>query len=148
MGRKKDTSCLLFPTFPFSLWSNKGSRAIDWVEVCGSLCRLSKQILDTLSNAPKSQAKGSSVCIEQSWGGEGGLGREATWFFGGDQCWGEHDVSLRGDQGLQMKGMAALSSVFGRLRAAVGTIVDMLICIRLAGTPGGSTGQEERPCLK
>lgn len=35
-----------------------------------------------------------------------------------------------------MKGTAALSSVFGRLRAAVGTIVDMLICIRLAGAPG------------
>lgn len=47
-----------------------------------------------------------------------------------------------------MKGTAALSSVFGRLRAAVGTIVDRLICIRLAGAPGGSTGQEEQPCLK
>lgn len=80
--------------------------------------------------------------------GSGYLGWEATWFFGGDQCWGEHDVSLRRDQGLRMKGTAALSSVFGRLRAAVGTIVDMLICIRLAGAPGGSTGQEERPCLK
>lgn len=47
-----------------------------------------------------------------------------------------------------MKGTAALSSVFGRLCAAVGTIVDELICIRLAGAPGGSAVQEERPCLK
>lgn len=36
------------------------------VEVCESRCRMSEQILDTLSNAPKSQAKGSSVCIEKS----------------------------------------------------------------------------------
>ena len=80
--------------------------------------------------------------------GSGYLGWEATWFFGRDQCWGEHDVSLRGDQGLRMKGMAALSSVFGRLRAAVGTIVDMLICIHLAVALGGSTGQEEQLCIK
>lgn len=87
------------------------------------------------------------MCIEASCR-EGDLGGEATWFVGGDQCWGEHDVSLRGDQGLRMKGTAASSSVFGRLCAAVGTIVDVLICIRLAGTLGGSTGQEERSCLK
>lgn len=63
---KKDTSCLLFPTFPFSLWPHKGSRAIDGVEVCESGCRMSEQILDTLSRVPKNQAKGSSVCIQKS----------------------------------------------------------------------------------
>lgn len=56
---------------------------------------------------------------------------------------GEHDVSPRGDQGLRMKGTAASSSVFGRLRAAVGAIVDMLICIRLAGAPEGGAGGQE-----
>lgn len=66
MEEKKDTSCLLFPTFPFSLWLNKGSRAIDRAEVCESRCRMSEQILDSLSNVPENQAKGSSVCIEKS----------------------------------------------------------------------------------
>lgn len=69
------------------------------------------------------------------------MGRHGS--LAGEQCWCEHDVSLRGDQGLRMKGTAALSSVFGRLRAAVGAIVDTLICIRLAGALGGSAGQEE-----
>ena len=64
----RKTSCLLFHRFPFPLWSDKGSRAIDRAEVCESLCRMSEQILDALSNAPQSRAKGSSVCIEKSCG--------------------------------------------------------------------------------
>lgn len=127
--RKKDTSCLLIRTFPFPLWFNKRSIAIDGSEVCKR--RMSEQFPDTLSRAgPKAH-----LCVERKAGGIGYLGWEATWVFGGDQCWCEHDVSLRGDQGLRMKGTAASSSVFGRLCAAVGTIVDMLICIRLAGAP-------------
>lgn len=82
------------------------------------------------------------ICVQRKAEGIGYLwGDMALWR--GEQCWCEHDVSLRGDQGLRMKGTAALSSVFGRLRAAVGAIVDTLICIRLAGALGGSAGQEE-----
>lgn len=36
------------------------------MEVCESQCRMSEQILNTRSKAPKRQAKGSSVCIEKS----------------------------------------------------------------------------------
>lgn len=107
-----------------------------------------EQILDTLSNPLKKQAKGSSLCGEKSCREWAFWGWEAAWLFGGEQRWGERDVSLRGDQGLRFKAMTALSSVFGRLRAAVSAIVDKLICIRLAAAPGGTTGQEERPCLK
>ena len=104
---KKDTSCLLIRTFPFPLWFNKRSIGIDGAEVCKR--RMSEQFPDTLSRAgPKAHQ-----CVERKAGGIGYPGWEATWVFGGDQCWCEHDVSLRGDQGLRMKGAAASSSVFG-----------------------------------
>lgn len=75
------------------------------------------------------------ICAQKkSWRDWISVGRHSS--LAGEQCWCEHDVSLRGDQGLRMKGTAALSSVFGWLRAAVGAIVDMLICIRLARALG------------
>lgn len=64
--KKKDTSCLLFPTFPFSLWSDKGSRAIDEWRYVNHNAECLSRFWTLLSNAPKSQAKGSSVCIEES----------------------------------------------------------------------------------
>lgn len=61
-----------------------------------------QQIMPLLSKATaKATVSSACVCIEQSsWGGGGHFSFRAS-------VGGEHDVSLRGDQGLQIKGAVA-----------------------------------------
>lgn len=142
---KKNTDCLLSFTFPFALWSNKRfkGRHRD-----GGMWTMTAMVpTSTLGpNSPKGQAKDSSVCVEKScreW--VSGPGGDIVLWRGPVLGW-TWRVTER-DQGLRMKETSALSSVFGRLRAAVGTIVTTLICIHLAGALRGSAGQRNGPVV-